>query len=90
MVPSVYKTGVRLRSEQDWEIIWAPEKEVAGIDAAVKNFSHQTLGKESAESSGPVKNAHVFWQNRCCTKDEYYNSCLLIYYKVRLCVSMKR
>lgn len=48
MAPSVYKKRVRLRSEQEREIIPAPDGEVADIDAPVKDDARQTLGKESA------------------------------------------
>lgn len=76
MVPCVYKTRVRLRSEQDWEIISAPERKLASIDVLVKNITRQALGNESVESIGPMRNIRILWGNRSYSRDEYYNSFL--------------
>lgn len=72
--PLCYKTRLRLRSEQVWEIILAPEKELASIDVLVKHITHQALGNASVDSIGPMRDIRILWGNRSKTRDEYYNS----------------
>lgn len=87
MVPSVYKTSVRL-SSQYWEIISSSVGEAVSIDAAVKNISHQAVDKESWEPPWEIYTSF----DKTDVAPEMNNTVisLMKYYKAKLCASIKR